>query len=337
MRTLFHPFLPNGPEGDPVVWVDLLDEGSSVLLDLGDVRHIHNRKLLRVDRVVVTHTHMDHFVGFDQLLRVSLGREKELVITGPAGFIGRVQGKLDAYTWNLIEDYPVRLLVEEVDGETIRSAVFSGRNGLVAEALPDRPFNGPIHDHRAYTIHADILDHGIPVLGVALRETEHLSVNRDRLERLGLVAGPWLSELKQSVRRCRPEDEELRAETVAGGERTFRCGELSAEILFRTPGHRMAYLADMRYTPQNCDKAIDLARDADLMICEAAFLHRDESLARERFHLTARQAGELARAAGAQKLAPFHFSPRYQGVEQELLDEAAAAFGGPVIRLPRML
>ena len=44
MRTVFHPFLPNGPTGDPVVWIDLLDEGSSVLLDLGDLSAIPDRK-----------------------------------------------------------------------------------------------------------------------------------------------------------------------------------------------------------------------------------------------------------------------------------------------------
>jgi ribonuclease Z len=57
-------------------------------------------------------------------------------------------------------------------------------------------------------------------------------------------------------------------------------------------------------------------------------------LAAERSHLTAHQAGWLAREAGAKRLAPFHLSPRYKGREQEILDEAAAAFGGPVLLLP---
>ncbi len=57
------------------------------------------------------------------------------------------------------------------------------------------------------------------------------------------------------------------------------------------------------------------------------FLHEDEKLAAERNHLTARQAGELAKAAGAAKLAPFHFSPRYEGRHEALVEEAAQAFG----------
>jgi len=103
--------------------------------------------------------------------------------------------------------------------------------------------------------------------------------------------------------------------------------------LVRGRGQRIAYLTDLRGTPENVAKAIDLAREADLLVCEAAFLHEDESLARERSHLTARQAGEIARAAGAARLAPFHVSPRYLGREKEILDEAADAFGGPVLVL----
>ena len=202
------------------------------------------------------------------------------------------------------------------------------------EALPDRPFQGTVHAHRAYTVHADILDHGIPVLGVALRETEHLSVNKDRVLRLGLVPGPWMAELKMIVRRCRSDDEPVDAQTDDGSTRRFRAGDLAREILLRTPGQQIAYFADLRFTDENRRKVLALARNVNLMICEAAFLHEDETLARERSHLTARQAGELAREAGAEKLAPFHFSPRYQGREQELLREAADAFGGPVVELP---
>ena len=66
-------------------------------------------------------------------------------------------------------------------------------------------------------------------------------------------------------------------------------------------------------------------------------VNEDAALAEERSHLTARQAGELARQAGARKLAPFHFSPRYTGREEELLAEAEQAFGGPIVRLPRGL
>ena len=68
-----------------------------------------------------------------------------------------------------------------------------------------------------------------------------------------------------------------------------------------------------------------LAREADLLYCEAAFLERDLDHARRKNHLTARQAGELARAAGARRLEIFHFSPKYLDEEDLLLVEADRA------------
>lgn len=333
MRPVFLPYLLNGLSGDPGLWIDLFDEGRSLLLDLGELGHVPARKLLRVERVVVSHTHMDHFIGFDHLLRLMLGRERPLCVTGPPGFLAHVAGKIAAYTWNLIEEYPVRLIAEEVDGDVIRSVEYSGRGRMQARPLPERRFEGVVHAERLFTVHADTLDHGIPVLATALRETEHIAVNKDRLTRMGLKPGPWLRELKQAARRCLPGDEPIEAQTSEGGTRTCPRGELIGELLMRTPGQRVAYVTDLAYTPANVERAVALVRHADLLVCEAAFLHEDEPLARERRHLTARQAGEIARAAEVERLAPFHFSPRYTGRERELMEEAAEAFGGRVLEL----
>jgi len=333
MRSVFHPFLPNGPFGDPVLWIDLPDEGHSVMVDLGELHAIPARKLLRVGRVVVSHTHMDHFIGFDHLLRLMLGRESELTITGPAGFLQHVAGKLAGYAWNLIESYPVCLTAEEIDGDIVRAATYRGVDRLQPTETRTRPFTGKLHDHRAYTIEAGVFDHGIPVLGVVLRETEHLSVDKDRLTRRGLSPGPWLSALKHAVRRREPPGTEIEVPQPGGGILRQPIGDLAAEILFRTEGQALGYLTDVRFTPQNVDRALELFRGVDLLVCEAAFLHEDEGLARARGHLTARQAGEIARAVAARRLAPFHFSPRYPGREQGLYDEAASAFGGPSLRL----
>ena len=334
MRTVFLPSLLNRLCEDPGLWVDLQDEGRSILLDLGDLRHVAARKLLRVERAVVTHTHMDHFVGFDHLLRLMLGRERELVVTGPPGFLECVAGKIAAYTWNLIRDYPIRLRAEEVDGEWTRAVLYSGESGMRAVPQPERRTGGTLHAERLYTVHATLLDHGVPVLGVALRETEHLSVNRDRMEKMGLTPGPWLRDFKESVRRCAPGDESVEAAEAGGNLRRFRRDVLAEALILRRAGQRLAYVTDVRFTSENVARIVPLAGGVDLFVCEAAFLEADAGLAAERCHLTARQAGWIAREAGAKRLAPFHLSPRYKGREQEIVDEAAEAFGGPVLVLP---
>ena len=78
MTPLMHPELINDPFGDPGVYVDFLHDRRALLLDLGDLGAMSSRKLLRVTHAFVSHTHMDHFCGFDRLLRVLLGRPKRI-------------------------------------------------------------------------------------------------------------------------------------------------------------------------------------------------------------------------------------------------------------------
>jgi len=75
------------------------------------------------------------------------------------------------------------------------------------------------------------------------------------------------------------------------------------------------------------DRLVSLAAGADLFLCEASGLDKDASYM-EKIHLTARQAGEVARAAGVKRLLITHFWPEYDPAE--LSDQAAAGFGRQV-------
>lgn len=72
----------------------------------------------------------------------------------------------------------------------------------------------------------------------------------------------------------------------------------------------------------------ELGRGLDLVISEATFLDGDHVGDDEPVHLSARQAGELARAAGAHRLAITHVLPT--GAVDAALAEAADAYGAPV-------
>src|SRR5215468_7345809 len=105
MRPLLHPTLVNGRSGDPALYIETLFERRAILFDLGDISALSPRKVHRLDYVFVSHAHIDHFIGFDRLLRGLVGREKKIALFGPSGFIDHVHHKLQAYRWNLVDSY----------------------------------------------------------------------------------------------------------------------------------------------------------------------------------------------------------------------------------------
>jgi len=84
MRSSFYPRLINDPFSDPGLFIPVVFERRALIFDLGELSNLSARDLLKVSHVFVTHTHMDHFIGFDTLLRLLLGRDKEIHMFGPS-------------------------------------------------------------------------------------------------------------------------------------------------------------------------------------------------------------------------------------------------------------
>jgi ribonuclease Z len=114
MASSFAPRLVNGPFGDPGLLVELRWQGSAVLFDLGRNDGLPAAELLKVSHVFVSHTHMDHFIGFDRLLRLFLNRDRRIFLHGPEGIGDCVAGKLRGYVWNLTDGYPFVFDVTEI-------------------------------------------------------------------------------------------------------------------------------------------------------------------------------------------------------------------------------
>jgi ribonuclease Z len=335
MRPIFATELVNGVFGDPALLIDLKFVRRAVLFDIGDVARLPTRKLLRVSDVFISHAHMDHFAGFDRLLRVCLGRAKGVRLYGPPHFIDRVEHKLRSYTWNVVQNYAADFTVTaqelEPDGCT-RSARFCSRSRFVRESMAD----GFAHDmillaEPELRVRAAFLDHETPCLAFLLEESTHVNVWKSKLAELDLPTGPWLQELKAAVLAGEPDDMPIRAtwrDRHGPHERIMPLAELKAKVIRLVPGQRICYVTDAAFTDANVKRITELAERADLLFIEAAFLHEDLERARDRFHLTARQAGELARAAKVSFALPFHFSPRYLDRELELRAEFEAAFRG---------
>jgi ribonuclease Z len=325
MKTTLRPRLLNGQTGDPALLLTLRWQGRALLVDLGRIDRTPGSVLFPLEAVFVSHAHMDHFMGFDQLLRLFLARDTTLRLYGPEGIADCVAGKLAGYVWNLTDDYEFTIDVTEIGATEMRGVRFAARRRFAREPLgPPRPFDGVDAVDPVFTVEAAPLDHRIVSMAYAVTERMHVNVRADALAATGLRPGPWLNALKGAVRAGAPPDTPI--EVRPGDRRPL--GSLSETLLTISAGQKVTYVVDTLFSPANVAAIVKLAAGADLFFCEAPFLDEDREQATRRYHLTARQAGALARAAGVRRLHVFHFSPRYEGRYGEIVAEAEAEFSG---------
>lgn len=322
MKPTFHHSLVNGPFDDPVLYVRLLWQRRALLFDAGDISGLDQGSILKVSDVFVTHTHIDHFIGFDALLRAHLRTERPLRVYGPEDIIPHIEGKLGGYSWNLIEQYPLRLEVFGVGKEKIRHASFYASDAFRRIDREDRHFGGLLFEDESFKVRAALLRHDIPCLGFAIEEDYHINIDKAALTERGLPVGHWLAELKRQIRQGAPDETEIAAEG-----RKYSLGELRSLAMI-TRGQKIAYIMDAEPDKENIARIIDLSRDADTLYCEAYFIEADRDRAHQRHHLTASLAGRIAREAGVRELVVTHFSPRYHGLDTSPEEEAMREFKG---------
>lgn len=159
--------------------------------------------------------------------------------------------------------------------------------------------DGPVHVDAELTIVARRLDHSVVCYGFRIQEPDGRRFVPERLEALG-IRGRDVGRLQREGRL-----------DIGGREVT------AEEVSVARRGQSMAFVMDTR----PCEAAVELARGVDLLVCESTYLVTEEREAWERGHMTARQAAELARDAGARRLVLTHFSQRHPD-ERAFLDEA---------------
>lgn len=171
------------------------------------------------------------------------------------------------------------------------------------DVIRERPVSGE-YDEIAFgpfTLTARRLSHSIEAYGYRIAEPDGVTMLPERLAERG-ISGPAVGALR-----------------AAGGP-------LLAEVSVPRPGQRAAFIMDTRL----CDNVYALAEGADLLIIESTFLDSEAALAKEYGHLTAAQAGQVARESGVRRLVLTHFSERY-GYEDEQRFRAEAGFEDVIV------
>lgn len=169
-------------------------------------------------------------------------------------------------------------------------------------------------DRTGYSIAAFPVDHrGSASLGYALVEEERKGrFNPELARELGVPEGPMWGMIHRGLAVTLDDGRVIEPAVLVGAKRT---------------GRRVVITGDTRPSAAT----IDASRGADLLIHEATFGDEEAPRALETGHSTAREAAQVARAAGAKRLLLTHFSARYSRDAGELEREARQVFAETVI------
>lgn len=176
-----------------------------------------------------------------------------------------------------------------------------------------------VHGGEGFYIRAFPLAHTKTCVGYTLEELDRPGeFSPEKAKALKVPMGPLWGKLQKGEIVTASDGKTVTPDRVLGPSRS---------------GRKFSYVTDTLYKPSIADEV----RGSDLLICEGMFEEALIDQAREKKHMTAKQAATIARDAGVKRMAMIHYSPRYTDRELSvLLDEARTIFPAAELTKDRM-
>jgi len=164
--------------------------------------------------------------------------------------------------------------------------------------------SGKFFETKEFYLEAKSMKHGIPTNAYCFVEKSQLRVDKNKIKKFG-IDGPIVAELKN------------------GKDILFNGKKFKAkDFTYNEFGKKISFVLD---TLDN-ENIVSFVKNSDLLICEASFSSEDKDKAREHFHLTAEQAGKIAKESGSKKLILTHISQRYEKQLKKFEQDAKKIF-----------
>ena len=167
---------------------------------------------------------------------------------------------------------------------------------------------GKFLENEDFYLEAMPLEHSIETLGFNFVEKDRLRIDTKKTKKLGIPEGPLLGKL---------QDEK----SIMWKGKTVK----PEEVTYKVEGKKISIISDT-VPCKSCDL---LAKDADILVCEATYSSTLNEKSEAYRHMTGQQAALIASRANAKRLILVHFSARYKVIE-EIEEDAKAVFPNTV-------
>lgn len=305
---MFHPTLKSLPSEDICILVKAENHAWNYICECGDASLLGVKECQDTAAVFISHTHIDHFVNFDTILRHQIGIERTVVIVGPAGIAEQVQAKIKSYTWNLIQKGSIVYEIHEITDEN-EFSVFGIEPPLWNLDFVRKESGKPVFENELFDVSYTLLDHKIPTVAYLFRERNTVSID---IAKSKMKGGKWVKELKAAFEQNLPQ-----AEIEVDGNKV--AAQTLFDLLTVKQGDTFGVVMDHAASVENHRKIIETFAGVNTVFVEAFYKEEDKVQAEKNFHSYSAQSAKVMKAAGVKNPVPVHFSRKYDEGEIELL------------------
>jgi ribonuclease Z len=314
--------LVNGSTGDPVLYLDYPGSNNALLFDGGDNHALPMNQLADLEAVFISHHHMDHFVGLDRIMRTNIDRDKTLHLFGPVHTIQKVCDRIRAYEHPFYSFQKLAVCIHELDDKVQRTATLECAKRFAVPDITEQPWTGKVcYETDDLFVEAVPVDHTVPCLAYALVEKTGFHPDPDKLATGLLRSGNWVQEALRLLRANAAGSTTLE---IQGGR--FSLSTLAQQYFSESPGARVTYITDTYWSDEIRPRLVKLAKGAWRLYCDSFYARPEAKNAAQHRHMMAHQSAELAKLAKVEQLVLIHFSTRYAGKYDRLLEEAKEVF-----------
>ncbi|WP_299123895.1 peptidase [uncultured Tenacibaculum sp.] len=286
------------------------------LCECGDASKLTIKEIQNCNAIFISHTHIDHFINFDTIIRHQIGIERKVTICGPQYIATQIQHKLKAYTWNLIDKEALSYEVKEMISDN-KIVTYELSPPLWEIKEVSKTNSNILFADKKFEVQGVLLDHKTPSLAYKFIEYDTVKFN---ISKSNLKGGKWVNELKEAFNK-NLSNQIIQIENIQ-----YEAKDLFY-LLELKKGKTLGIIMDHAPSEINHKKITTHFLNCDTVFIESYYKNKDQNFAELNFHSYAKMSGQIMRTSLIKEAIPVHFSRKYSAEEiNELQQEFYESF-----------
>ncbi|NQX86003.1 MAG: peptidase [Flavobacteriaceae bacterium] len=292
---------------DICILIKVKNHAFNYICECGEAKKLSVKECQDTKAIFISHTHIDHFVNFDTILRHQIGTGRKVIICGPKGLINQVQHRIKSYCWNLIEEGAISYEIREIhENNYIKKVTL---NPPLWEQENEENFSSfKIFEQNEFYVEFEILDHKIDSVSYLFRAKDKTKIELDD----GFKGGKWVSDLKRSYEMNTPNK-------IIHIDGIDYLSKNLYHMINIEKGKKVGIIMDHAATKENHQKIKTKFFKCDEVFIECFYKNEDKEFAKKNYHSYASMSGKIVKESKIKNATPVHFSRKYKKDDIEAL------------------